>query len=90
MAPGGVVTGHRLFDQGTRHIGGVGGVAEHVQAQVADVQPAVFVEGFADAAQQLAGVGQGVGGGEVGLEGEIGEEAGRVGDEFFHDESPYA
>ncbi len=80
---GAVVTGHRVFDQGTRHIGGVGGVAQHVQAKVAGVQPAVFVQGLAHAAQQLAGVGQGVGGGQVGLEGEIGDEAGWVGDAFF-------
>jgi hypothetical protein len=59
-----------VLDQRMGDLAGMHGIAQHVQARFACAGAAVFVDGFDDAAQQLAGMGQGVGRVHVGLDGE--------------------
>jgi len=84
--------GQYVFDQFVGDFSGMHGVAQHAHAGLACACATVLVDGFGDATQEFAGVGQGVGWVHVGLDGEEwgagGFAVGWVRDEFFHGVGP--
>jgi len=81
-------TNQRVLDQRMGGIGTVAGVSQHLHAILIGVGAAVLVDGFRNAKQHIAGDGQSVRNGKVGMDGGIKSieqlETVWIGDYFVH------